>query len=144
MRRNICRHTDRNTGSTVHKKIRITARQNNRLFFRIVKIRNKVHSIFVDIRKEFHRYFAEPCLGITHGSRTVTVYGTKITMSIDQWITSRPFLRHINERSINRTVSVRVIFTHCITDNTGTFSVRFIGTVVQFDHRIKNPALYRF
>ena len=40
-------------------------------------------------------------------------------------------------------LSMRVIFTHGITDDTGTFSVWLIRTVVQFYHRIKDSSLHR-
>ncbi len=37
-----------------------------------------------------------------------------------------------------------MIFTHGITDDTGTFTVRLVRSVIQFDHGIQNPALDRF
>ena len=65
-------------------------------------------------------------------------------MSVYQRISGRPFLCHINQCAIDRTVTVRVIFTHRITDDTCTLSVRLVGTVIQFDHRVQNSSLYRF
>ena len=36
-----------------------------------------------------------------------------------------------------------MVFTHRITDDTGTLSMRLVRTVIQLDHRIQNPALHR-
>ena len=36
-----------------------------------------------------------------------------------------------------------MLLTHRITDNTGTFSVRFVRTVIQFDHTVENTSLHR-
>ena len=38
---------------------------------------------------------------------------------------------------------MRMIFTHRIADDTGTFSVRLVGTVVQFTHGVEDSSLYR-
>ncbi len=50
----------------------------------------------------------------------------------------------IKQGYVNRTVTMRVIFTHGITDDTRAFTVRLVRTVVQLDHRIKNTSLNRF
>ena len=62
------------------------------------------------------------CLCVSHGGCTVTVYRTKVSMTVYEWISGRPLLCHINQCSINRAVTMRVIFTHGITNDTGTFS----------------------
>ena len=143
MRRYVSSHTNRNTGSTVYKQIRITAGQNLGFFLRIVKVGSKINGIFIDICQKLHGNFAQPCLRITHGRRSVAVHGTEISVSVHKRISGRPFLRHINKCSIDGTVTVGVIFTHRITDDTGTLSVRLVRAVIQLDHGIENPALYR-
>ena len=136
MGRYIRSHSDSNTGSTVHKQIRITAGKYSRLFLRIIEVRNEIHSIFVNICQKLHGNFAQPCLRITHGCRTVSVHGTEVTMTIDKRISGRPFLCHIDQCTINGTVTMGMIFTHSITDDTGTLSVWLVRTIVQFNHRI--------
>ena len=37
-----------------------------------------------------------------------------------------------------------MIFTHCITDNTRTFTMRFVRTIIQFYHGIQYTSLNRF
>ena len=65
-------------------------------------------------------------------------------MSVYQRVSGRPFLCHINQCTIDRAVTVRVIFTHRITDDTRTLSVRLVRTIVQLDHRVHDSSLYRF
>ena len=143
MRRYIGSHTDSDTGSTVYQKIGITTGKNYRFLLCIIKVRNKINSVFCNISKKLHGNLRKSCFCVTHCSSTVTVHGTKVTMSVHQRISGRPVLRHIYESTINRTITVGMIFTHGIADNTCTFTMRLIRTVIQFYHRIKNTALYR-
>ena len=143
MRRNIGCHTYRNTCSTVYQKVRKTCRKHNRLTLCFIKVRLKINRILVDVSKHLHGYLAETCLCISHGSRTVTIHGTKVSMSVNQRISCGPFLSHIDQRTIDGAVTVRMIFTHGITDNTRTFSVWLVRTIIQLDHRVQNSALYR-
>ena len=130
MRRNIRSHSYRNTSRTIYQKVRKTGRKHYRLFFCFVKVWPEINSIFIDICKHLHRNFTKSCFRISHRSGSVTVYRTKISMSIHKRISRRPFLRHINQRAINRTVSMRMILTHRIADNTCTFTVRFVRSVI--------------
>ena len=144
MRRNIRRHSYGNTGSTVDQKIRITGRQDYGFTLCLVKVRLEIHGIFVDIRKHFHGDLAQPCLCITHGSCSVTIHGTEIAVTVHQRIPERPVLCHVHQSTVNGAVSMGMIFTHRITDDTGTLSVRLVRSVVQFDHGIQNTSLNRF
>ena len=65
-------------------------------------------------------------------------------MAVYQHISCRPFLGHIYQRSVDRAISVGMIFTHGIADDTGTLTVRFVRTVVQFDHGEQDSPLNRF
>ena len=143
MWRNVGRHTYRDSGGTVYQKIRITGRKYRRLFFCFIKVRSKVHGIFIDIRKHLHGNFTQTRLSISHGSRAVSIHRTEVSMAVNQRITGGPVLCHINQGSIDRTVTVRMIFTHGITNDTCAFSVWFIRTVVQFNHREQYSSLYR-
>ena len=45
---------------------------------------------------------------------------------------------------IDRTVAVRVVLTHRITDDTRRFPVRLVVPQMQLPHIVKDAALYRF
>jgi hypothetical protein len=64
-------------------------------------------------------------------------------MAVHQNMAHGPGLGHIYQRPVNGTVSMRMIFTHGITDDTGAFSVRFIRSVIQLNHGIENSSLHR-
>ena len=102
MRRYIGRHTDRNTLRTVNQQIRETARQHHRLLLRLIKIRNKVHCVLVDVGNHLHRNMGESCLGISHGRRAVAINGSEVSVSVDQTIPHGPFLCHIDKSAVNR------------------------------------------
>ena len=143
MRRNIGRHTHSDTGSTIYQKIRKSGREHRRLFLCLVKVRYKIHGIFVNIREHFHGYFTQAGFRITHSRRPISIHGSKISVTVYQWITGRPLLGHIYQSAIDRTVSMRMIFTHGITYDTRAFTMRLIGTVIQFNHGVQHPALHR-
>ena len=144
MWRNVCRHTYGDTCGSVYQKVRVSGRKHYRLFLCLIEVWLKINGIFVDVSQHFHGNPAQTRLSVTHGGCTVTIYRTKVSVTIHQWITCRPFLCHVYQSTIDRAVSVWMIFTHCITDNTRTFTMRFVRSVVQFDHGVENTALYRF
>ena len=65
-------------------------------------------------------------------------------MTVYQRISGGPFLGHINKGAVNGAVSMGVVLTHCITDDTGALTMGLIRTVVQLYHGIQHPSLYRF
>ena len=68
------------------------------------------------------------------GRTLVDGHGNFGSMSVYQRISGRPFLCHIYKCSINRTVTMWMIFTHCITDNTRTFTMWLVRSIIQLDH----------
>ena len=142
--RNVCCHTNGNSRSSIYQKIRKTGWKYRRFFFCLIKVWYEIYGIFIDICQKLHRDFAEPCLCVSHGSSTVSIDRTKVSVAIYEWITGGPFLRHIYKGTINRAVTVRVIFTHGITDDTGTFSMWLVRSIIQFYHGVQNTSLYRF
>ena len=143
MGRDIGRHSDGDAGCPVYQKVRKSGREHSGLFFRLIKVRLEIHCIFVDVRRHLHGNLTQARFGISHGSGAVAVYGTEVSVTVHEGIAGRPLLCEIYESPVDRAVSVGVIFTHRITDNTRTFAVRLVWTVVQFDHGVEYPSLYR-
>ena len=143
MRRNIGCHTNGDSRSSIHKKVRKSCRKYGRFFFCLIKVWCEIYGIFIDIRSQFHRNLTQSCLCVSHSCSAVAIHRSKVSMSINKWISRRPFLRHINQCTVDRTITMRVIFTHSITDNTGTFSMRLIRSIVKLNHRIENSSLNR-
>ena len=143
MRRNVRCHTYGDTGRTIYQKIRKSCRKYIWLFLRFIEVRWKIYRIFIDICKHFHGNFAQTCLSISHGSSSVAIDRTKVSVAVYQRISGWPVLSHIYQCSVDGAVSMWMIFTHGITDNTCTFTVRLVRSVIQFDHGIQNSSLHR-
>ena len=143
VRRNICCHTDRNTCRSIYQQVWITGRKNGWFFFRLVKVWHEVYGIFVDIGKHSHGNLGKSCLCVTHGSSAISIHRTKVTMSVDKWISGRPRLCHVDKCPVNGAVPVRMVFTHRIPDNTRTFTMWLVRTIIQLYHGIQDTPLYR-
>jgi len=134
MRRDVGRHTYGDTRCSVDQKIRESGRKNNRFLLGLIEVRCEINGILADIGQHLHGDLAQTRLRVSHGRRSVTIDRTKVAMAVYQRISGGPLLRHIYQSSVDRAVAVRMVFTHGITDDTGTFTMGFIWSVIQFDH----------
>ena len=138
-------HTDRDTFRTVHQKVRDTHRKYDRFLLRLVKVRHEVYNILVQISQiRFLCDLRKSRLSITHCGCTVSFDRTEVTVSVYKDHSFFKFLCHDHQCVIDGTVSVRVIFTHGISDDTRTFTVRFVIPDPQFVHIVKCTSLYWF
>ena len=144
MRGNAGRHADRNTVRPVYQKVGNTDREHLRLFFRLVKIRDPVDHILVQILQiDLLRDLHQAGLRITHGGGSVSLDGSEISVSVHQRLSLFEILRHDDKRVVDGTVPVRVIFTHGIAHNSGRFPVRSVPVGAELQHVIQCPPLYR-
>ena len=143
MRRDIGCHTNRDTAGTINQQIRESCGEHGRLLLGIIKVGNKINSIFIDIRQHLHGDFAESCLCITHGSSAVAVHRTKVAVAVDQRISGIEILRQFHQSFINGAVTVRMVFTHGIADDTRTLTVGLIRPVIQLNHGVQDSSLNR-
>ena len=143
MRRNVRRHTDRDTVRAVDQKVRKTRRQNRWLLQRFVIVRHKVNRIAFNILNQRVRHFGKPRLGITHGRRRVAVHRAEISLPVNQRQAHGERLRQTHHRLINRAVAVRVVFTHHFADDTRRFLKRFIVVIAVFVSGVNNPPVHR-
>ena len=52
--RDVCRHSDSDSGSAVYKEIRESRGKDHRLFFSAVEIRHEVHGVLVQVLEHCH------------------------------------------------------------------------------------------
>ena len=64
-------------------------------------------------------------------------------MAVHKSLSFFKLLGHHNKRLINRTVAVRVVFTHGIAYDTGAFSIRPVVADSQLIHVIQRSSLHR-
>ena len=137
MWRGTCHHADSDTVRTVDKEIRQTDRKNGWLFLCLVKVRHEVYNILVQIRKKnFLSDFLETGFSVTHGGGTITFDGAEIAVAVYQGHTLLKFLSHNNKGIVNGAVTVGMILTHGIADDTGAFTVWLVVSDSQFIHII--------
>ena len=144
MRRNAGGHTYGDSVCSVYKKVRDTHRKYHRLFLCLVEVRHKVHNVLIQIfQKNFLCQLLQPGFCVSHGCSSVSLDGTEISMSVNQCAAFFEFLCHYYKGIIDGAVSMWMIFTHGISYDTGTFTVRAVVTDAQLIHIVKGPALYR-
>jgi len=137
MRRDAGRHADCDSLCTIHQNVRDLDRKNRRFFLCLIKVRHKINNILIKVsKKNFLCQFLQTCFCVTHRRSAVALDGAEVSMSIYQRPALLEVLRHNDQRIIDRAVAVRMIFTHCISDDTGTFTVRAVITDPEFIHII--------
>ena len=141
--RDIGRHTDRDAGRAVDQEIGETAGQDGRLLLCLVKVGDKGDRILVDIGQHLHGDFGQTGLCVTHGRRAVSIHTAEVSVAVHQGVAHGPGLGHVDQGPVDGAVSVGVVFTHGITDDTGAFSVRFVWSVIELAHGVQDPALDR-
>ena len=145
MRRYAGRHTYRDPFRAVYQKIRHPHGKDQWLFFRLVEIGAKINDILVQVTKTyFLGKFRQPCLRISHGRSPVSLDGAEIAMAVHKSLSFLKVLSHDHQSLIDRAVPVRMVFSHRIAYDTGTFPVGPVVTDPQFIHVVQSAALYRF
>ena len=143
MRSHVRRHTYCDTCTAINQQVRETARKHSRLTQTIVEVRHHIHGVFLDVAKHLFCQLRQTCLGITHSCCAITIHVTKVTLTIYQAITHIPRLSQTHQSTVDTAVTVRVIFTHNVTDDTCRFLSRLVATYAQFVHSEQHAALYR-
>ena len=136
------RHTDRDALGAVDQEIRDPDRQNRGFLLCLVKIRNEVDDILIQVRQEgVFRDLLQPCFRVTHGRRAVSLDIAEVAVAVHERNLFLEVLRHHHQRVIDGRVAVRMEFTHGIADDTGALAVRFVRMNPQLLHIIERPAL---
>ena len=67
--------------------------------------------------------------GISHRRRIVTIYRAKVTLAIHQHITQAKILRHTHDGVIHSGITMRMVLTNHIADDTCGFLIWFIVVI---------------
>ena len=95
------------------------------------------------VPEHFHSQFGHTHFSITHSGRRVSVNGAKVTMPIYQQIAGRKILCHTYCGFIYGDITMRMILTKNIADNTSRLLIWFARKHTSFLHRIKDSSVYR-
>jgi hypothetical protein len=141
--RDIGRHTDGDTHDSVQEEIRDTGWEDTRLSRTRIIVGSPVDSIFLYIGEHELSELVHLHFSITHRCSTITIHRTEVSLTIDERITQRKILCHTNHRFIDRRVTMWMIFTENISDDTSRLSILSSSTDTTLIHRIEYSAMYR-
>ena len=144
MRSHICCHTYSNTHRSITEMIWKFCRKHNWFLKRSIKVISPINRILLKICKHFLSNFSQSCLGIPHRSRSITIDRTKVSLPINERISHRPRLSKSYHCLINRRISMWMVFTHYISDNSRRLFVLLVVEVIIFVHSIKDSSQYGF
>ncbi len=117
--RDLGRHTDSDPLGTVNQQVGIFARQHQRFFKRIVVVGPEIDCFLVDVVKQFVGQAVHANLGITHRRSRIAIDRTEISLAVNQRIAHGKILRHSYDGVIHGGVTMRVILTDDVTNDTG-------------------------
>ena len=143
VRRNVGCHTYRDTGRAVHQQVRNFGWHDVRNLFGAVVVIDEIHRFFFQVSHQLMGDFRHTDFRITHRRCGVAIDRTKVTLTIYQHVTQGEWLRHTNNGVVNGGITMRVVFTDYVTNDTGRFFIGFIPVVAQYVHGVKYATVNR-
>ena len=111
-------HTDGNTFRTIHQDVGESGGKNGRFLVAAIVVVLEINAFFVDIADHFHGQGCHLTFGVTRCCRAEVTGGSEVTLACHQRGAQRPGLHEACERVVDRCVTVRVVVTHDVTDDT--------------------------
>ncbi len=144
VRRNVCRHTDRDAYRAVDKQVGETRGQHCRLHQLIVEVGFEIDDILADIAHHFSRQPRHLRFCITVCSRAVAVDITEVALSVDKRVAHGERLRKPYHGIIDRRIAVRVITPQHVTDCFRRFFAPAAVCQAVLIHGVKDAAMHGF
>ncbi|MCY1171370.1 hypothetical protein D9M73_114790 [compost metagenome] len=141
VRRDVGRHADGDAARAIDQQIGETRRQHRRLALGPVIVGHEIDGVLVDVLEQRTRDLGETRLGIAHGRGLIGVHRAEIALAVDQRHAHRPVLAHTDQGFVDRAVTVRVIFTHRVTDDAGAFAIGPVINEAAFRRRPQDTAV---
>ena len=144
MRRDIRRHTHRNTGSTIEQYHWQTCGQQDRLLHGAIEIGCPVDRPLAQFRQQHFRKSRQARFGVAHGSKGFgIVLSAPVTLPVDQRVAERERLCHVYHGFVAGRITVRVEFAQHIADGACGFLELGARRQPELGHGIDNPPLDR-
>ena len=145
MGRSAGRHSYRNSFRSVDQEVGDLDGEHLGFLLVLIEVGHKIHDIFIQIRKKsLFRDLLETRLSITHRRGAVALYVAEISVTVDQRDLFFEILCHDDQRVIDRTVAVGMIFTHRIADDSRALSEGSVRPDPELMHVIKSSSLHGF
>ena len=143
VRRNGCRHADRNALRAVGEQVRESRRQHHRLFRHAVIVRAEVDRVFVDAIEQEPRHVGQARFGVAVGGGIIAVDIAEIALAVDQRIARGEILGEPHQRVVDRLIAVRMEITHHVADDLRRFLERRARIEPKEPHAVEDAAMHR-
>ncbi|MNT09680.1 hypothetical protein D3C72_1444720 [compost metagenome] len=144
VRRNVGGHAHRDARAAVDQQVGQARRQQQRFLFAAVVVGAEVHRFLVDVGQQFVGDLRQADFGVTHRRGVVAVDGAEVALAVDKHIAHGEILRHADNGVINRLVTMGVVLTDNVPDDTRRLLVSAVPVVVQFMHRVEHAPVDGF
>ena len=144
VRRDICRHADRDAGRAVDQQRRHPRRHDRRFTLGLVIVRCEIDGFLVEIRDQLVGYASHAHFGVSHRRRSVSIDRAEIALAIDKHVTHRERLCHTHDSVVYRGITVRVVLADHVTHHARRLLVRFVVVVTQLPHRVQDTSMNGF
>ncbi len=110
---------------------------------RSIVIRNKIHSVLLNIRQHLQGDRVQTNLCVTHGRRIIAIDGTEVAVPIHKGIAAGKILRQTHQGVINSGVAMRMKARQNITHHNRALFMRFVRGNPGVIHGIEYSPLHR-
>ena len=114
-------HSDRDPHHSVEQEIRETGGKDRRLLHACVVVIPPVDRVLLYIGEQVFCDLRHLRLGIPHRGGRISIHGTEISLSVDQWVPHAEILGHANHGIIYGDIPVRMVFSQHVSDHTRRF-----------------------
>ena len=144
VRWDVGRHPHRDTGGAVHKQRRELGGKNPRFLQGVVVVGGEVDRFLVDVGKQLRRQAGHSDLGVPHCRRRVAVERAEVPLAINEDVAHGEVLRHTDNGVVDRLVTVWVVLTNDVADDTRALFVCLVPAVVELLHGEEHAPVNRF
>ena len=145
VRRDVCRHADRDAADSVGQQVRIASRQHDRLVLASVVVRPHFDGVEPQLVHELLGDRGQPSFRVPLMRGRQPHDRAEVALTIHQRIPHGEVLSHANERLVDRDVTVWVVVRERLTDDSRALSWLRGGEQPEFlEHHVEDASLDRF
>ena len=143
VRRNVCRHADRDARRAVEQQVGDLGRQHERLGERLVVVGAEIDRLLVEILEHLLGQPVHADFGVAHGGGGVAIDRAEVAVAVDQEIAQREILGHAHDRVVDGLVAMRMVLTNDVAHDARRFLVGPRMEVAQLLHGVQDAAVDR-
>ena len=143
MRRDACRHADRDALRAIRQQVGHGRRQHDRLQRVAGIIVAPVDRVLVDPLQQEAGEIGQARLGVAIGGGVIAVDIAEIALALDEGIARGEILRQPHQRLVDRLIAVRMERAHHVADDLRAFLERRARIELQYMHPVQDAPMHR-